>query len=168
MTLAVPKKRLHLPTNRMTKLAKYHYREERKSWGKQLRGLGFTKPPNQWEQGCPSRCQVKRKATWSIASCQVCLRVKASHWWQWWSNKRSMQECITVCCTTNTVQVQAILLQWRPRWRNQKDLSCVLHEWHTVVWTCPHVVKFQEQGGCVCVNSFISCLVFMWSTCVVV
>jgi hypothetical protein len=83
----------------------------------------------------------------------ICIRtsaVEAGHWWQWWSNKRSMHECIIVYCTADTVHVQAIFLQWRPHWWNQKDLSCVLHEWHTVVCTCPHVVKFREEGVCVC------------------
>ena len=56
--------------------------------------------------------------------------VEAGHLWQWWSNKRSMHECIPVYCMVDTVHVQAILLQQCPRWWNQKDLSCVLHEWH--------------------------------------
>lgn len=85
--------------------------------------------------------------------------VEASHWRQWWSNKRTMHECILVCYMTNTVKFQESLLQWCPCWSYQNDLSCVLHEWCIVVCTCPKVVKFQEQG--VCVNSLIYCLVFL-------
>ena len=99
----------------------------------------------------------------------ICIHtsvVEAGHWWQWWSNKRSMHECITVYCTADTVHVQAILLQWCPHWWNKKDLSCVLHEWHIVVCTCPHVVKFREQGVCVCeLIYFLSSLYVIYLCC---
>ena len=80
-----------------------------------------------------------------------------------------MHEYILVCCTVDMVQVQAILLNGVPanQIRKTSPVSCMNDaQWCALVhmW----LSSKNQVCVCVCVNSFISCLVFMWSTCVAV